>query len=168
MAQGRVARIASGDRPPPSSCASHAGARAFCKLSRSPIEGRRSAAGWVWRAPHGCVCRGGAVGAEAEEAWRRAHLGALIQRFRRGAAHLGLPLMTSDSAIQPLLIGKAEKAIEISERLQTAGFLVAAIRPPTVPVGTSRLRITLSASHSEAQVDQLLDTLARTEHRAAQ
>lgn len=97
-----------------------------------------------------------------EEAWRRSHLAALIQRFRRGAGQLGLPLMASDSAIQPLLVGEAGRAVAISEHLKIKGFLVGAIRPPTVPAGTSRLRITLSASHSEAQVDQLLDALAHS------
>lgn len=95
-----------------------------------------------------------------DEAWRRSHLAALIQRFRLGAEQLALPIMASDSAIQPLLIGPSTRAVEVSERLLAQGFLVAAIRPPTVPANTSRLRITLSASHSEAQVDQLLQALA--------
>lgn len=97
-----------------------------------------------------------------EEAWRRSHLAALIQRFRLGAEQLGLPIMASDSAIQPLLIGSSQRALEISEHLLSKGFLVAAIRPPTVPANTSRLRITLSASHSETQVDQLLQALANS------
>jgi 8-amino-7-oxononanoate synthase len=71
-----------------------------------------------------------------------------------------LPLMTSTSAIQPLLIGDAALAVDLSNRLGEEGFLIGAIRPPTVPTGTSRLRITLSAAHSEEQVDQLLEQLA--------
>ena len=95
-----------------------------------------------------------------EESWRRQHLADLIGRFRRGAAQLDLPLMASSSAIQPLLVGDASQAVLLSERLRSKGLLIGAIRPPTVPVNTSRLRITLSAAHSEAQVDQLLEQLA--------
>jgi len=95
-----------------------------------------------------------------EESWRRDHLRALIDRFRRGAAGLGLPLMASASAIQPLLVGDAAAAVALSERLRQQGLLIGAIRPPTVPAGTSRLRITLSAGHSEQQVDTLLERLA--------
>lgn len=95
-----------------------------------------------------------------EEPWRREHLAQLIVRFRVGAEQLGLPLMLSASAIQPLLVGDAARAVDLSKRLSEAGFLIGAIRPPTVPAGTSRLRITLSAAHSEEQVDQLLEQLA--------
>ncbi len=95
-----------------------------------------------------------------EEAWRRHHLAALIRRFRQGAAQLSLPVLASASAIQPLLVGDATRAVALSARLRERGFLISAIRPPTVPTGTSRLRITLSAAHSEAQVDHLLEQLA--------
>jgi 8-amino-7-oxononanoate synthase len=95
-----------------------------------------------------------------EEAWRRHHLAALIHRFRQGAAQLSLPLMPSASAIQPLIVGDAMRAVTLSARLREQGILISAIRPPTVPAGTSRLRITLSAAHSEAQVDHLLEQLA--------
>ena len=95
-----------------------------------------------------------------EEPWRREYLAQLIVRFRVGAEQLGLPLMMSASAIQPLLVGDAARAVDLSKRLSEAGFLIGAIRPPTVPAGTSRLRITLSAAHSEEQVDQLLEQLA--------
>jgi 8-amino-7-oxononanoate synthase len=94
------------------------------------------------------------------ESWRRGHLAALVARFRRGAAQLDLPLLQSASAVQPLLVGDAGRAVALSERLRERGLLVSAIRPPTVPRGTSRLRITLSAAHSEAQVDRLLAELA--------
>lgn len=93
------------------------------------------------------------------EAWRRDHLQTLIVRFRRGAAQLGLPLLDSASAIQPLIVGDAERAMALSGALRKAGLLIGAIRPPTVPAGTSRLRITLTAGHTQAQVDQLLDQL---------
>jgi 8-amino-7-oxononanoate synthase len=95
-----------------------------------------------------------------EEAWRRQYLADLIHRFRRGAEQLSLPLMPSASAIQPLRVGDAKRAVTLSESLREQGILISAIRPPTVPVGTSRLRITLSAAHSEAQVDRLLEQLA--------
>lgn len=94
------------------------------------------------------------------ESWRRGHLAALVARFRRGAAQLDLPLLESASAIQPLLVGDAGRAVTLSERLRDRGLLISAIRPPTVPRGTSRLRITLSAAHSEDQVDRLLSELA--------
>ncbi|MDH5653225.1 MAG: 8-amino-7-oxononanoate synthase [Gammaproteobacteria bacterium] len=94
-----------------------------------------------------------------EEAWRREHLHRLIKRFRQGAAQLGMDLMASDSAIQPLLVGEAEQALHLSEQLLQHGILISAIRPPTVPAGTARLRITLSAAHSETHIDQVLDGL---------
>lgn len=93
------------------------------------------------------------------EGWRRDHLQALIARFRRGAEQLGLRLMPSASAVQPLLVGDAGRALALSEALAARGIWISAIRPPTVPAGTARLRITLSAAHSEAQVDRLLVAL---------
>ena len=96
-----------------------------------------------------------------EERWRREHLRGLIARFRRGATQIGLPLMASPTAIQPLLAGSAARALAWSRALEAEGILVSAIRPPTVPSGSARLRITLSAAHSESQVDRLLDALAR-------
>ncbi len=95
-----------------------------------------------------------------QEGWRRAHLSALVSRFRNGAKALALPLMDSQSPIQPLLVGDAATAVAMSESLRRRGLLIGAIRPPTVPAQTSRLRITLSAAHSEAQVDRLLEELA--------
>ena len=94
-----------------------------------------------------------------EEAWRRDHLHSLVARFRRGAQQMELPVMESASAIQPLLVGDAARAVAISGALRRRGVLIGAIRPPTVPRGTSRLRVTLSAAHSEEQVDQLLEQL---------
>ncbi|MDP3857244.1 MAG: 8-amino-7-oxononanoate synthase [Stagnimonas sp.] len=91
---------------------------------------------------------------------RRARLQAHIARFRAGAAQLGLPLSASETAIQPLVLGEAARAMAVSRALYQRGHWVAAIRPPTVPAGTSRLRITLSAAHSEAEIDGLLTALA--------
>ncbi len=93
------------------------------------------------------------------EGWRREHLGLLIERFRSGAQRLGYQLMPSSTPIQPILIGDAGQAMAISRALEQRGIFVGAIRPPTVPAGTARLRVTLSASHSEAQVDRLLQAL---------
>ncbi len=95
------------------------------------------------------------------ETWRREKLVILLARFRLGAEQLGLQLMQSGSAIQPILIGESRKAIEISDALLKQGFLVSAIRPPTVPKGGARLRITFSANHQEHQVDQLLAALEK-------
>lgn len=92
---------------------------------------------------------------------RRQRLAALIERFRSGAAELGLPLMASPTAIQPLPVGEAATALRLSEALLADDILISAIRPPTVPEGTARLRITLSAAHSAAQVDRLLTALER-------
>jgi 8-amino-7-oxononanoate synthase len=94
------------------------------------------------------------------EPWRRERLRSLVQRFRAGAASHGLPLMASSTPIQPLLIGESARALRLSEALEKCGFWVGAIRPPTVPRGSARLRVTLSAAHSEADVDALLQALA--------
>jgi 8-amino-7-oxononanoate synthase len=94
------------------------------------------------------------------ESWRREQLQQLIARFRQGAQQLGLQLMNSSSAIQPLLVGDAGRALALSEKLAQRGLWIGAIRPPTVPAGTARLRITLTAAHTEQQVDRLLDALA--------
>jgi 8-amino-7-oxononanoate synthase len=92
---------------------------------------------------------------------RREQLAAHIARFRAGAGQLGLPVMPSSTAIQPLLIGSPEGALSASRTLEAAGFLVVAIRPPTVPQGAARLRITLSAVHTADQIDALLEVLGR-------
>ena len=94
-----------------------------------------------------------------EETWRREHLHRLIARFRRGAQQLGMELLPSSTPIQPLLLGASERALSLSATLRRRGIYVSAIRPPTVPDGTARLRITLSAAHSEVHVDRLLSAL---------
>jgi 8-amino-7-oxononanoate synthase len=94
------------------------------------------------------------------ETWRRERLDQLIRRFRDGAQALGLPLMPSRTAIQPLRLGDAQRALDASRALEARGLLVVAIRPPTVPPGQARLRITLSAAHENAHVDRLLDALS--------
>ena len=94
------------------------------------------------------------------ESWRREKLQNLIAYFQRGAAERGISLMASPTPIQPVLIGDDAKVIKIGEYLLAAGFWTGAIRPPTVPVGSARLRITLTAEHEAEQLDALLDTLA--------
>ena len=84
-----------------------------------------------------------------------------IKYFKSQALALGLTLMPSSTAIQPLLIGDDAKALKISELLKSAGILVTAIRPPTVKKGTARLRITVTASHTVSDIDYLLSTLKR-------
>jgi len=95
---------------------------------------------------------------------RRAHLAHLIALLRGGlsqlAATAGWVLGDSDTAIQPLIVGDNGAALALSAMLEADGIRVGAIRPPTVPEGTARLRITLSASHSEADVHRLLGVLA--------
>ena len=93
------------------------------------------------------------------ESWRREKLQQLVKRFRQGASESGLPLMDSFTPIQPLLLGDTGRALTVSQRLREQGFLISAIRPPTVPEGTARLRITFSAEHEEAHVDRLLNAL---------
>jgi 8-amino-7-oxononanoate synthase len=93
--------------------------------------------------------------------WRREKLAALITRFRAGAGQLGLPLAESCTPIQPLLLGDAAAALAAAQALEAHGLLVTAIRPPTVPAGQARLRITLSAAHEEEHVDRLLEALAQ-------
>ena len=102
-----------------------------------------------------------------QESWRRDNLVQLVTRFRRGAEQIGLQLGGSNTPIQPVLINNDAKVMQVGQSLRDAGFLVGAIRPPTVPVGTGRLRITFSADHSEEQVDQLVAALDSLNLRAA-
>jgi 8-amino-7-oxononanoate synthase len=95
------------------------------------------------------------------EHWRREHLAQLIAQFRAGAEQIGLTLMDSFTPIQPILIGDAGQAVRLSQMLRKHGLLVTAIRPPTVPAGSARLRVTLSAAHTKAQVQLLLNALAQ-------
>jgi 8-amino-7-oxononanoate synthase len=106
------------------------------------------------------------------ETWRRERVLALAARFRSAAQQLGVPLMGTAGAkpqaeaqpltpIQPVVLGTSESALHAQRELLVAGFCVVAIRPPTVPQGSARLRVTLSAAHTEAQVDELVETLSR-------
>ena len=92
--------------------------------------------------------------------WRRDKLRLLVNRFRKGATQLGYNLMQSETPIQPILIGADGDALALSARLRERGFLISAIRPPTVPEGSARLRVTLSAAHKEEDVDLLLEAMS--------
>jgi len=89
----------------------------------------------------------------------RAHLQALIQQFKAGIADLGLVAGESSTAIQPLIIGDADKAVAVANKLRERGLWITAIRPPTVPKGSARLRITLTAAHQSSDVSLLLNEL---------
>lgn len=94
-----------------------------------------------------------------EEAWRREHLHDLVQYFCQSARQLVLPVISSGTPIIPFIVGDANAALQLSEKLRQRGILIPAIRPPTVPTGSSRLRISLSAAHSRAHIDRLLAAL---------
>lgn len=95
-----------------------------------------------------------------EDDWRRERLRALVARLRAGLLAQGWDLMPSDTPIQPVRVGDAGRALALSAALAERGFWVGAIRPPTVPAGTARLRLTLTAAHDEAVVDELLAVFA--------
>jgi 8-amino-7-oxononanoate synthase len=101
-----------------------------------------------------------ALAVSVAESWRRTRVLALARRFRSLAAEAGLPLADSTTPIQPVLLGDADVAVDASRRLLERGFFVAAIRPPTVPAGSSRLRVALSAAHRDADVEGLVAALA--------
>lgn len=97
----------------------------------------------------------------AQEEWRRERLRALIAQLRDGLAASPWQLMPSETPIQPLLVGGNDAALALSARLTATGLLVPAIRPPTVPQGTARLRISLSADHEAADVARLVAALVQ-------
>ena len=103
------------------------------------------------------------LGIIAAEAWRRERLAQLIARLKRDVTGLRWRLLPSDTAIQPLIIGANDEALRVSEQLAQRGLLVPAIRPPTVPPGSARLRISLSAAHGEHDVAQLVEALREIE-----
>ncbi|MEH6561771.1 MAG: aminotransferase class I/II-fold pyridoxal phosphate-dependent enzyme, partial [Marinobacter sp.] len=95
---------------------------------------------------------------------RRTHLQALIERFRREATALGYQLMPSHTPIQPIMIGDNWAALALSQALEERGLLVTAIRPPTVPAGEARLRVTFSAAHSHEDLSCLVQALSDCRH----
>jgi 8-amino-7-oxononanoate synthase len=97
------------------------------------------------------------------EPWRRERVLALTARFRKTARQAGITLLESNTPIQPVVLGSSDAALAAQQKLLAAGFRVVAIRAPTVPRGSERLRITLSAAHSEEQVDALVENLSQLE-----
>jgi 8-amino-7-oxononanoate synthase len=106
------------------------------------------------------------LGIARRESWRRRWLAELIDYFRREASTLDLPLMASSTPIQPLVAGSVERVLAWSRYLEERGILVGAIRPPTVPHGSARLRITFSAAHRREDLDRLLEALSGLPDRA--
>ena len=96
-----------------------------------------------------------------DDAARHAHLARLDRALSRAGAGVAVDALDSSTPIQPLVIGGNAAAVALADALWQRGFWVPAIRPPTVPAGTARLRVTLSAAHSIADVDALVDALAR-------
>ena len=107
-----------------------------------------------------------AVQLARREQWRRDKLQESIAHFRAGARQRGLPLLPSDTPIQPLLCGDDRAALAMARALEERGFWVAAIRPPSVPEGRARLRITLGAGHERMQIDALLQALEEAAEQA--
>jgi len=95
---------------------------------------------------------------------RREHVLGLVSRFRREASAMGYELMPSHTPIQPIMVGDNHDALALSQALEERGLLVSAIRPPTVPAGEARLRVTFSAAHSQANLDCLLTALSDCRH----
>lgn len=100
-----------------------------------------------------------ALAAIRDEPERRLRLRANVERFRTGCAGLPWPLLDSPTAIQPLVVGGNDEVVALSRRLWDRGYWAPAIRPPTVPAGTARLRVTLSAAHAASDVDGLVAAL---------
>jgi len=94
-----------------------------------------------------------------EDEWRRERLRKLIAALKRELRGIQSALASSDTPIQPLVLGGNSEAVRASAALRARGILVPAIRPPTVPEGTARLRISLSAAHSEQEVLRLAAAL---------
>ncbi|GGZ68342.1 8-amino-7-oxononanoate synthase [Lysobacter xinjiangensis] len=97
---------------------------------------------------------------------RRDTLRALVARFRERAAQNGLDVLPSDTPIQAVMTHDDRRALAMSKSLEDAGYWVSAIRPPTVPEGAARLRVTLTALHAPHDVDALVEALARARDTA--
>jgi 8-amino-7-oxononanoate synthase len=110
--------------------------------------------------PVAAAARAALAVVQAEPEWR-GHLLALAERLREGLRALGYDVGDSRCHIIPVIVGGAREAVALSARLEEHGLLVPAIRPPSVPEGTARLRISLTAGHTEADVTRLLTALRR-------
>ena len=101
------------------------------------------------------------------ESWRRDRLTALIDRLRSACTAADVPLLATDTAIQPIVVGADADAVHMAEQLDHQGLLVPAIRPPSVAEGAARLRITLCAEHQDSHIDALVDALAAARRSVA-
>ncbi|WP_242392952.1 8-amino-7-oxononanoate synthase [Anaeromyxobacter oryzisoli] len=110
--------------------------------------------------PAACAAALAGLEVVAAEPARRAHVLALTERAKAGLSRLGFDTSRVVAPILPVVLGSEARALAASAALRERGYFVRAIRPPTVPRGTSRLRVALSAAHDEAQVDGLLAALA--------
>ncbi len=95
----------------------------------------------------------------------RAYVARLAARFRVGASAIGLDTGVSTTQIVPVILGSPDSAIAMSGCLKRAGLWASAIRPPTVPIGTARLRLAFTAAHEESDIDRLLDVLTSEDAR---
>ena len=137
---------------------------AFVAASRDVIEALiQTARPYIYTTalpPAVAACASTSLAIAIAEDDRRVELNERIHQFRAGATQLGLRILPSSTPIQPVILGDAARALDVSARLREQGFYVPAVRPPTVPVGTARLRITLSAAHTRADVERLLGVLS--------
>ena len=101
-------------------------------------------------------CIGQAAHLAQTQQWRRDQLGELIHYFKHLSAHYEIPLMPSNTAIQPVLIGASDTALAVSQHLKDKGFWTTAIRPPTVAKGSARLRVTLTSQHQKQDIEILV------------
>jgi 8-amino-7-oxononanoate synthase len=106
-------------------------------------------------------CIGEAAKIAENQSWRRDHLSELIIYFKQLAKQQDLPLMASDTAIQPILLGASDLAMTISARLKKQGIWTTAIRPPTVPNSMARLRVTLTVNHQKQDIALLVNQIKR-------
>jgi 7-keto-8-aminopelargonate synthetase-like enzyme len=135
------------------------------------VTGRRQTIDWLWNRartqifstavpPAACAAACAALDIIASEPGRREKLLKLSERLRQGINSLALKTIPSGiGPIIPILLGESETALDWAQFLETSGFLVGAIRPPSVPAGTSRLRIGVMATHETENIDRLLDAL---------
>jgi 7-keto-8-aminopelargonate synthetase-like enzyme len=138
------------------------------------VAGPKVLTDWLWNhartqmfstalPPAVCAAASQAVELIESEPWRRQHVVALAQWLRDELAQLGLNTPPGGvGPIVPVILGDANETLRVAQELEAAGFLVAAIRPPTVPRGTSRLRITLTAAHAKEDLQSLIVSLAKS------
>ncbi|NIA07694.1 MAG: aminotransferase class I/II-fold pyridoxal phosphate-dependent enzyme, partial [Actinobacteria bacterium] len=108
-----------------------------------------------------CLAASAALRIVRDEPQRRVNLAAVSARLRDGLRRIGFDLGSAQAHIVPVILGRAELAVQASQRLFERGFMVPAIRQPTVASGKARLRISLMSSHSDQDIDELIEALAQ-------